>query len=197
MSDRKYRQRGYQDEPREPRREQTPAQKKEYTPRGQPPDRPKTFNMPGFREAVRCARCGQRADGGHRVEPRRHVRAVRGGPAHLRPVRALRYRAPPTSVSVRSACGSRRRTPRTRARSSSRRPRSSARPSPRRRPAPGRRSTICSSEPPRLCHRRWAYLGRALIEALVHRGHHVRALVRLGSDSRVPLGAERVTGNAL
>ena len=30
MSDRKYRQRGYQDEPREPRREQTPAQKKEY-----------------------------------------------------------------------------------------------------------------------------------------------------------------------
>jgi ribosomal protein S27E len=58
MSDRKYRQRGYQDEPREPRREQAPAQKKEYTPRGQPPDRPKTFNMPGFREAVRCARCG-------------------------------------------------------------------------------------------------------------------------------------------
>ena len=58
MSDRKYRQRGYQDEPREPRREQAPAPKKEYTPRGQPPDRPKTFNMPGFREAVRCARCG-------------------------------------------------------------------------------------------------------------------------------------------
>ena len=58
MSDRKYRQRGYQDEPREPRREQAPARKKEYTPRGQPPDRPKTFNMPGFREVVRCARCG-------------------------------------------------------------------------------------------------------------------------------------------
>ena len=58
MSDRKYRQRGYQDEPREPRREQTPAPKKEYAPRGQPPDRPKTFSMPGFREAVRCARCG-------------------------------------------------------------------------------------------------------------------------------------------
>ena len=58
MSDRKYRQRGYQDEPREPRREQAPAQKKEYAPRGQPPDRPKTFNMPGFREVVRCARCG-------------------------------------------------------------------------------------------------------------------------------------------
>jgi hypothetical protein len=58
MSDRKYRQRGYQDQPREPRREQTPAAKKEYAPRGQPPDRPKTFSMPGFREAVRCARCG-------------------------------------------------------------------------------------------------------------------------------------------
>ena len=51
MSDRKYRQRGYQDEPREPRREQGPAQKKEYTPRGQPPDRPKTFNM------HTCAQC--------------------------------------------------------------------------------------------------------------------------------------------
>jgi hypothetical protein len=59
MSDRKYRQRGYQDEPREPRvhRPETP-QKKEYTPRGQPPMAPKTFNMPGFREVVKCARCG-------------------------------------------------------------------------------------------------------------------------------------------
>jgi len=58
MSDRKYRQRGYQDEPREPRREQKPAEKKEYAPRGQPPVAPKTFNMPGFREVLRCARCG-------------------------------------------------------------------------------------------------------------------------------------------
>jgi hypothetical protein len=58
MSDRKYRQRGYQDEPREPRREGPQAPKKEYAPRGQPPDRPKTFNMPGFREVVRCVRCG-------------------------------------------------------------------------------------------------------------------------------------------
>lgn len=54
----KYRQRGYQDEPREPRREQAPAVKKEYAPRGQPPDRPKTYSVPGFREMVRCARCG-------------------------------------------------------------------------------------------------------------------------------------------
>jgi hypothetical protein len=59
MSDRKYRQRGYQDDPREPRRgDQKPAEKKEYAPRGQPPLAPKTFNMPGFREVVRCARCG-------------------------------------------------------------------------------------------------------------------------------------------
>jgi hypothetical protein len=58
MSERKYRQRGYQDDPREPRRDQRPAEKKEYAPRGQPPVAPKTFNMPGFREVVRCARCG-------------------------------------------------------------------------------------------------------------------------------------------
>jgi hypothetical protein len=58
MSDRKYRQRGYQDDPREAKREQRPQEKKEYAPRGQPPIAPKTFNMPGFREVVRCARCG-------------------------------------------------------------------------------------------------------------------------------------------
>jgi hypothetical protein len=59
MSDeRKYRQRGYQDAPREPRREHQPQAKKEYAPRGQPPTSPKTFNMPGFREVVRCAPCG-------------------------------------------------------------------------------------------------------------------------------------------
>ena len=58
MSDRKYKQRGYQDDPREPRRDQRPAEKKEYAPRGQPPVAPKTFNMPGFREVVRCVRCG-------------------------------------------------------------------------------------------------------------------------------------------
>jgi len=58
MSDRKYRQRGYQDAPREARRDERPAEKKEYAPRGQPPVAPKTFNMPGFREVVRCTRCG-------------------------------------------------------------------------------------------------------------------------------------------
>jgi len=58
MSDRKYRQKGYQDEPRAPRSEPKPAQKKEYAPRGQPPISPKTFSMPGFREVVKCVRCG-------------------------------------------------------------------------------------------------------------------------------------------
>lgn len=58
MSDRKYKQRGYQDDPGEPRRGERPPEKKEYAPRGQPPVAPKTFNMPGFREVVRCARCG-------------------------------------------------------------------------------------------------------------------------------------------
>jgi hypothetical protein len=58
MSERKYRQRGYQDEPRAPRPEQRPAEKKEYAPRGQPPTSPKTFEVPSFREAVKCTRCG-------------------------------------------------------------------------------------------------------------------------------------------
>jgi ribosomal protein S27E len=58
MSDRKYRQRGYRDEPHEPRQQHRPAEKKEYAPRGQPPTAPKTFNMPGFREVVRCRGCG-------------------------------------------------------------------------------------------------------------------------------------------
>ena len=58
MSERKYRQRGYRDEPRAPRQEHRPAEKREYAPRGQPPTAPKTFNMPGFREVVRCRGCG-------------------------------------------------------------------------------------------------------------------------------------------
>jgi hypothetical protein len=60
MSDRKYRQHGYQDEPRGPRPEARPAEKKEYAPRGQTPaGPPKSFNMPGYREVVRCRGCGQ------------------------------------------------------------------------------------------------------------------------------------------
>jgi ribosomal protein S27E len=58
MSDRKYRQRGYRDEPPAPRQEQKPAAKREYAPRGQTPTAPKAFNMPGYREVVRCRGCG-------------------------------------------------------------------------------------------------------------------------------------------
>ena len=41
------------------------------------------------------------------------------------------------------------------------------------------------------------YMGRALIPALLARGHRVRALVREASAHRVPPGAEMVVGNAL
>lgn len=41
------------------------------------------------------------------------------------------------------------------------------------------------------------YLGRALIPALLARGHAVRALVRAGSLSRLPAGADAVVGEAL
>lgn len=57
MSDRKYRQRGYMDEGRgsDPSRPQQP--KREFEPRGRPRE-PRAPNMPGFRDVVRCARCG-------------------------------------------------------------------------------------------------------------------------------------------
>jgi hypothetical protein len=57
MSDRKYRQSGYQDEPKRSRGP-APARKplEPYDPRI--PRDPKVPNMPGFREAFRCARCG-------------------------------------------------------------------------------------------------------------------------------------------
>jgi uncharacterized protein YbjT (DUF2867 family) len=41
------------------------------------------------------------------------------------------------------------------------------------------------------------YLGRPFVVELLRRGHQVRALVRPGSESRVPSGAEPVTGDAL
>ena len=49
MSDRKYRQRGYQDEPRTER-----APKRDP----QPPEM-RAPNVPGFKRVVRCSRCGQ------------------------------------------------------------------------------------------------------------------------------------------
>ena len=41
------------------------------------------------------------------------------------------------------------------------------------------------------------YLGRALTQSLLARGHRVRGLVRPGSESKLPAGCEAVTGNAL
>jgi len=41
------------------------------------------------------------------------------------------------------------------------------------------------------------YIGRRLIRALVQRGHPVRALVRTGSERKLPAGAEAITGDAL
>ena len=53
MSDRKYRQRGYQDDDRG---EKPKASKPQ--PRPEPRIGPKTPNMPGFRQVVRCSQCG-------------------------------------------------------------------------------------------------------------------------------------------
>lgn len=41
------------------------------------------------------------------------------------------------------------------------------------------------------------YIGRPLIQQVIERGHHVRALVRAGSERKLPAGCEPVTGNAL
>lgn len=55
MSDRKYRQRGYQDSDRPEREKSKPT-----APPGPREERigPRTPNMPGFREVIRCAQCG-------------------------------------------------------------------------------------------------------------------------------------------
>ena len=41
------------------------------------------------------------------------------------------------------------------------------------------------------------YLGRPLLAALLARGHTVRALVRPGSEHRLPAGVQAVRGDAL
>jgi hypothetical protein len=63
MSDRKYKQRGYQDNDRDrPQKPQAPRPPREPgAPAGArriSQDGPKTINMPGYRELVRCAQCG-------------------------------------------------------------------------------------------------------------------------------------------
>ena len=41
------------------------------------------------------------------------------------------------------------------------------------------------------------YLGRPMIAELLRRGHQVRALVRAGSESKLPAGCEAILGDAL
>ena len=41
------------------------------------------------------------------------------------------------------------------------------------------------------------YLGRAVVPRLAERGHHVRALVRPGSERKLPAGCEAIPGDAL
>jgi hypothetical protein len=62
MSDRKYRQRGYQDEPRErePKREKPAAEPRAPGRPLQSASGPKTPNLMGSHEVFRCARCGNR-----------------------------------------------------------------------------------------------------------------------------------------
>ena len=59
MSDRKYRQRGYQDDDRGNRPRGPNAPRKPPEPRDpRIPRDPRVPNLPGFREVFRCARCG-------------------------------------------------------------------------------------------------------------------------------------------
>ena len=65
MSDRKYRQRGYQDEPRDRERSQPAARPKKDEPRApgrvlQDASGPRTPNLMGSHEVFRCARCGNK-----------------------------------------------------------------------------------------------------------------------------------------
>jgi hypothetical protein len=58
MSDRKYRQRGYQDEPRD-RNRPAPGPQQPRAPRERP-EGPKTPNLMASHEVFRCSRCGNR-----------------------------------------------------------------------------------------------------------------------------------------
>ena len=62
MSDRKYRQRGYQDEPRakQPRGEQRPQEQRAPGRPLQEASGPRTPNLMGSHEVFRCERCGNR-----------------------------------------------------------------------------------------------------------------------------------------
>jgi hypothetical protein len=58
MSDRKYRQRGYQDDDRDRRPAEGPKAPGGPVPRGDRPEGPRTPNLMPTRQVVRCAKCG-------------------------------------------------------------------------------------------------------------------------------------------
>src|SRR5690349_18182418 len=60
MSDRKYRQRGYQDTDRDRERPKpsSPQERPPGPPKGARRDTPRRMQMPGFQEVLRCALCG-------------------------------------------------------------------------------------------------------------------------------------------
>lgn len=58
MSDRKYRQRGYQDDDRDRKPAPKPQGPPGPRPRGERPEGPRTPNLMPTRQVVRCARCG-------------------------------------------------------------------------------------------------------------------------------------------
>ena len=58
MSDRKYRQRGYQDDNRDRRPAEKPKGPAGPMPRGERPEGPRTPNLMPTRQVVRCAKCG-------------------------------------------------------------------------------------------------------------------------------------------
>ncbi len=72
MSDRKYRQRGYMDDERDrpPKPADRPKGEAGPRPRGERPEGPRTYNMPGFRDIVRCSRCAGEITGAILFESR-------------------------------------------------------------------------------------------------------------------------------
>ena len=98
MSDRKYRQRGYQDDDRD--RPADAADRRVRRPsRARPPAHGasrrtarKNINMPGYREVVRCAQCGN--VGRRTRSARQPLPALRHRPARLRAVRVVRSGQP-------------------------------------------------------------------------------------------------------
>ena len=72
MTDRQYRQRGYQDDQRErePKRQEKRGEMREARARAPGAREPRKVNMPGYRDVIRCARCGHLLDAPTGVDTR-------------------------------------------------------------------------------------------------------------------------------